>query len=505
MDFMEQIRTMTRSQVMGAMIEMLPHTSSDTLAKLLLLASRLTDDKAVHAAIGAVQDNLILEGEHGQAVRLFRRVMTELSPHCLKTMAQTLFINGFLYGANTCAQFAEEHGFQPPFTLLISPTMQCNLRCQGCYSGRYVHKKGLSYDLLHRILNEAQGMGIQFIVLSGGELLTRKEEVFQLAEEFHNMYFMFYTNGTLIDDTVADRLYELGNVGAIMSLEGFEEATDARRGKGVYQKVMDAMERLKIRGVPFGTSLTVTRHNLEEVASDAFFEHLTDKGVMVAWFFLFMPVGKDPDVSFMPTPGQRAYLLQRDHVLRHKFPIFLADFWNDGPYVGGCIAAGRNYLHINANGDVEPCVFTHTAVDNIAEKSLVEVLESEFFKTIRSRQPYSENLLTPCMIIDHPHVYREIVQRCGAYPTHDGASDILTKIPDELDDYGKRVRGLFGPIWEREKAGHGYDDSKEARHDVRRVVVRAKGRYSQQQRRQGDEYRSDDIAQTIRSLLETEN
>jgi MoaA/NifB/PqqE/SkfB family radical SAM enzyme len=179
---------------------------------------------------------------------------------------------------------------------------------------------------------------------------------------------------------------------------------------------------------------------------------------MIVWLFLFLPVGKDPDVSLMPSPEQREYLRQRGIALRSNFPIFIADFWNDAPFVGGCIAGGRNYIHINANGDVEPCVFTHFAVDKIHNKSLVDVLGSDFFQTIRSKQPYSENLLTPCMIIDNPDVFRDVVRCCSAYPTHTGAEDLLVKIKDDLDDYGRRLRAMSDPIWERERAEYGYGE-----------------------------------------------
>jgi len=157
----------------------------------------------------------------------------------------------------------------------------------------------------------------------------------------------------------------------------------------------------------------------------------------------------------MPSPEQRDYLRKRDHELRAKVPIFIADFWNDAPYVGGCIAGGRNYIHITPKGDVEPCVFAHVAVEKIYDKSLVDVLNSGFFKTIRSKQPYSDNLLTPCMIIDNPQVYRDVVRTCCAYPTHDGADDVFTKIKDELDSYGAKVRALYDPIWEQEKTEYG--------------------------------------------------
>lgn len=462
MEFMERIKSMTREQVANTMVDLVSHVSPDTFMKLSVLSSRLIEGESAGAAVEAVKESL-REGENGQAARMFRRVMTQLSPHCLKQVARSLFINGLLGSSAVRDSFAKKHGFAPPFTILISPTMQCNLKCVGCYSGRYHREKGLSRELMDRIIGEARDIGCFFIVFSGGEPLTRRDDLFPLIEKYNDLYFMFYTNGTLIDDSVADELHRLGNAGAVISMEGFEEATDARRGKGVYGRIMAAMSRLKTRGVPFGTSLTATSKNVEEIAGDEWFEHLTDVGVMVVWYFLFMPVGKDPDVSLMPTPEQRDFLRQRDIALRAKFPIFIADFWNDAPFVGGCIAGGRNYIHINANGDVEPCVFTHMAVDKINDKSLVEVLNSEFFTTIRSKQPYSDNLLTPCMIIDNPDVLRNVCRSCGAHPTHDGAEDVLVKIKDELDDYGRRVRALYDPIWEREKVAYGYEDADPGR------------------------------------------
>lgn len=456
MDALQWIKNISKEQAAHKMVEMVNHVSPETFMKLTLLASRLSESGETYSAVEAVRRSLE-EGPDSQASRMFRRVMTEVHPDCLKAVARTLFVNGLLRSGGIREEFGQQHGFYPPFTLLISPTMRCNLQCRGCYAGRYDPGKGLSVELLDRILGEARNMGILFITFSGGEPLTRKKDLLPLIEKYNDMYFMFYTNGTLIDDRTADDLQRLGNAGAVVSLEGFKEATDYRRGEGVYQRVMDAMDRLRSRGVPFGTSLTVTSRNVEELTSDAFFEHLYNKGVMVAWYFLFMPVGKDPDTSLMPSPQQREYLRQRDAELRAKYPIFIADFWNDAPYVGGCIAGGRHYLHITASGDVEPCVFTHVAVDKIFDKSLPEVLSSDFFRTIRSRQPYTNNMLTPCMIIDNPHVFREICEQCGAHPTHEGAEDVRKKICSELDRYGEEVRALFRPIWEKEKGNYGYE------------------------------------------------
>jgi hypothetical protein len=133
--------------------------------------------------------------------------------------------------------------------------------------------------------------------------------------------------------------------------------------------------------------------------------------------------------------------------------MLLADFWNDGPLTGGCIAGGRSYLHVNSSGDVEPCVFTHFAVDNIAQKSLCEALQSDFFKAIRSRIPYCENYLRPCMIIDHPAMLREIVGSFSARPTHPGADALLDDLKDELDRYAARYGEIADAEWYGEDEG----------------------------------------------------
>lgn len=461
--FMDDFKRMGKKQLADLMLSLLSHCSPETWLKLATIAEALVDDPNNKESVRKVKRSL-LEGENSQASMMFRRVMTEVSPHCLRKGARALFINGLLMSSNARDRFQRENGFRPPFTILISPTMRCNLNCIGCYAGRYRHEAGLPYEEIDRIVGEASEMGTFFIVFSGGEPLTRKDDLFRIIEKYEDLYFMFYTNGTLIDKPTAKRLYELGNAGAIISLEGFEEATDARRGKGTFKRIMQAMDNLKELGVPFGTSLTVTRKNVYEITSDEFVDFIISKGVMMAWYFLFMPVGKDPDVNLMPTAEQRDHLRRRGIEIRNSKPIFIADFWNDAPHVGGCIAGGRQYFHINANGDVEPCVFTHFAVDNIKGKTLKEILLSPFFQDIRSRQPYTDNLLRPCMIIDNPYVYREVVKKHNARPTHQGAEDVVTKsdVTSFIDKYAESVKQLYEDIWKKEyEAKYGAPQTRE--------------------------------------------
>jgi len=177
---------------------------------------------------------------------------------------------------------------------------------------------------------------------------------------------------------------------------------------------------------------------------------MIDKSAAIVWYFLYTPVGKNPDLSMMPTPSQRLYLKERRGYIRENKPLFVIDFWNDAPYVGGCIAA-REYIHINHKGDIEPCIFTHFAQVNIKNTSLKEAMNCQFFKEIRKRQPYSDNLYLPCMLIDHPEVSRGLYKNCTIYPTHKGAECLFSDIARGLDGYSKDVKDVYADVWEKEK------------------------------------------------------
>ncbi|MDH5406796.1 MAG: radical SAM protein, partial [Candidatus Aminicenantes bacterium] len=317
-------------------------------------------------------------------------------------------------------------------------------------AGDYTKGEDLDYQTVSRVITEGYDMGIHFITISGGEPLLWGD-LLRLFSEHNDVYFQIYTNGTLIDEQMARELASLGNVAPAISVEGLEKETDDRRGKGTFARIMTAMEKLKENGVMFGFSATPTRQNSDLLASEEFIDFYIEKGCFFGWYFQYIPIGRNPDINLMSTPQQRNRLREMIHQWRANKPIFIGDFWNDGPYVGGCIAGGRQYLHINHKGDVEPCVFTHFALDNIKTKSLKEILKSDFFRMIREKQPYTDNLYVPCMIIDNPQVLREIVALSGAHPTHQGAESVISdpRIKAHLDRYAAEMHRLTDDLWEK--------------------------------------------------------
>lgn len=221
------------------------------------------------------------------------------------------------------------------------------------------------------------------------------------------------------------QLLSTGNISPVISLEGWEKETDDRRGSGVFKNIMKSMDLLKENGVPFGYSVTVTSRNYKELFSDDFVRFMINKGALYGWSFHYIPIGRQPDYSAMVTPEQRGWLAGRVKEIRETYPLIFFDFWNDGELIQGCIAGGRHYFHITANGNVEPCAFVHVKCDNINEKSLVEVLGNRVFRAYQKYQPISENYLRPCPIIDRPEVLRTIVEETDAVPSHEGAFNIL--------------------------------------------------------------------------------
>ncbi|MBT9142627.1 MAG: putative mycofactocin radical SAM maturase MftC [Dehalococcoidia bacterium] len=366
------------------------------------------------------------------AVRqLAEGVLKETHPNVLHRLLYNWFVNSALLGIPRQRQLSETLGFNVPHTILVDPTSACNLRCEGCWAGAYAQHDELSFERLDRLCAEAKELGIYWIVMSGGEPFMYPR-LFDLATKHSDMAFMLYTNGTRIDDRVADQIVEAGNLSPVFSLEGWEESTDRRRGPGVFEKVTVAMDRLRERGAVFGVSLTATRENVEEITSDVFVDFLAEKGARYGWIFHYIPIGRNPNPDLMLTPEQRDYMAAHVPAIRKNKPIILADFWNDGELTQGCIAGGRRYFHVAASGAVQPCAFVHFSTHNIKDHSLEEILRSPMFAAFQKRQPFCGDHLRPCPIIDVPSALRDIVAESEAKPNHHSAGDVLTGAVAEM-------------------------------------------------------------------------
>ena len=380
--------------------------------------------------------------------KLIERYFDELSPNTRKKFLINYMVNSGIVGIPIQDKMEKKYDCNVPWAILMDPTSACNLKCTGCWAAEYGKTDSMSFDTLDRIINEGKEIGIYMYIFSGGEPLVRKDDLIKLAEKHNDCSFLSFTNATLVDEAFAKKLGELGNFGLAISVEGFEKETDMRRGNGTFQKVIHAMDLLKKEGVVFGFSTCYHKYNTDAVGSDEYLDLMIDKGCMFGWYFTYIPVGKDAVTDLIATPEQREFMYYQVRKFRGEKPIFVMDFWNDGEYVNGCIAGGKNYLHINSNGDVEPCAFIHYSNVNIKEASLVEALQSPLFKQYKKNQPFNENHLRPCPLLDNPEKLRQMVKESNAYSTQPIDREDVEDLTAKTEEAAKLWAEKADKLWE---------------------------------------------------------
>jgi len=369
-------------------------------------------------------------------------------------------------------EFKKKYNIPPPFFIVFAPTQVCNLQCCGCYASSKINAPSLSFETVDKICDEVYNeWGNRFMTITGGEPLMYKDNgktLFDIWKKYPRMFFMFYTNGTLINEENAMKLAEVGNVSPAISVEGWEKETDERRGKGVFKRIIEATDNLKKAGVPFGVSITATSKNIDILLDDKFYDYMFQEvGAVYMWMFQLMPIGKAVDTTLMITPEQRVKLFRKWEELLTKKRYCIADFWNSGVLADGCIAYGREggYLYVDWNGNITPCVFVPYYVDNVLDlykqgKKLADALNSDFFKNGRkwqeeyglSHRHDPDNWLMPCSIRDHYKNFKHNILTKEVKPEDAPAAEALKSKAYEktLEEFDKELEEKTSPIWKKE-------------------------------------------------------
>lgn len=380
-----------------------------------------------------------------------RKIIYEVDPHVMQILAVNFFLNAALIGWPKQEELRKKYNCNIPWTILLDPTSACNLHCTGCWAAEYGNKLNLTFDEIDNIIQQGKELGVYMYIYTGGEPLVRKKDLIRLCEKHNDCVFLCFTNATLIDEKFADDMLRVGNFVPAISLEGFEEATDGRRGKGTYEKATRAIKLLKDKKLVYGISSCYTSQNFESITSEEYFDRLIDMGVYFIWYFHYMPVGNDAALDLLPTPQQRKEIYYRIRHYRAVKPLFAIDFQNDAEYVDGCIAGGRRYFHINANGDIDPCVFIHYSDSNIREKTILEALRSPMMMAYHDGQPFNENMLQPCPMLENPKKLRDMVVKARAHSTDLQSPESVEHLCSKCDQYAKHWESVAEELWKNNK------------------------------------------------------
>lgn len=415
----------------------------ENIPKLMSLVDRFTPGGWYETQRAAIRKAI---DEKNNWYQLILRVY-DLDPGVRQAFFQNFLFNASLKGSATQDEISARENCNVPWAILLDPTSACNMHCTGCWAAEYGNRLNLSLETMDSIIRQGKELGIYMYIYTGGEPLVRKDDLIRLCEMHPDCEFLSFTNGTLIDEAFCREMLRVKNFVPAISLEGFEDANDSRRGDGSYAKVQNAMALLKAHKLPFGISTCYTGRNYADITSEAFFDSIIDAGAMFIWFFHYMPVGNDAAADLLPTPEQREAVYHRIRDFRNSKAIFSMDFQNDAQYVGGCIAGGRRYLHINAKGDVEPCVFIHYSNCNIHDTTLLDALKSPLFMAYHNGQPFNENMLRPCPMLENPEKLRAMVHETGAVSTDYQSPESVDHLCDKTTPYAENWAGTAEKLW----------------------------------------------------------
>lgn len=327
----------------------------------------------------------------------------------LRNPKESLFLLKFSKHAKRATrirQSYDENGYNIPVFLIASITSSCNLHCTGCYSRANdacsddEPQNQLSAEDWQNVFTQAREIGISFIVLAGGEPMLR-EDVIVKATDFPEILFPIFTNGTLLNTEYFNLFDKNRNLIPILSIEGGEKITDSRRGEGVYSQLIDTMKVMKKQDLIFGVSLTFTRWNMDSLVSKEFIDNLHDLGCKVIFFIEYVPID-ETTFNLAPNDRERDALLNEIDYLRETYDDMLfMSFPGDEKTSGGCLAAGRGFFHINSHGGAEPCPASPYSDINVKDASLLEVIDSKLFKSLREGDILLDDHDGGCVLFEH--------------------------------------------------------------------------------------------------------
>ena len=314
----------------------------------------------------------------------------------------------FLRGRRRRSWWQSHLGCPVPPVIALSPTMQCNYDCRGCYSRGRPGDHELSKEELDVLFSEAERYGVLSIVVTGGEPLLRPELI-RLFGRHKRLLFVLITNGSLMNADTARLLAAGGNVVTLVSMEGTEWDTDERRRVGAHHAVVGAFRHLRDAGACFGFAAMVTARNERSLRTDSFLDEMISLGCAVGYFTEYVPCGESPDMDWV-LRGEMASGFRRDVLaLRKRKPLIVIHFPHDEyGWDNRCTGAGKMSLHINSQGGIEPCPFAPVSRENIRDGGLVIAFRSAFLRTIREHPRLLQRKNLACAMFENREMLDEL-------------------------------------------------------------------------------------------------
>jgi MoaA/NifB/PqqE/SkfB family radical SAM enzyme len=349
------------------------------------------------------------------SLKLARRVLLETDKRLLWKLAYNMGLRGAL-SVHKHKRRMRRGQFFPPF-LYVSIINSCNLRCQGCWVDVAHKQQTISPDAFHTLVREARQMGNVFFGIVGGEPFMHPH-LLDMLEEHPDCYFQIFTNGHFITPERAKRMWQLGNVTPLISVEGTQIVSDERRGRaGVLSKTMQGLHNALDAGVFTGVCTSLARTNIDDTLKEEWIDRLIEMGVLYTWFHVYRPMGPNPNPDLCLTPEQALRARQFVVEMRAKKPIVIIDAYHDGDGKALCPAANGISHHINPWGGIEPCPIVQFSKESIHSTAAdprplkEKFLSSAFLADFRK---LAAETTRGCIVLERPDLLKKLVEAHGA-------------------------------------------------------------------------------------------
>ncbi len=443
MSFTNQLKKATLRTAFGY----LEKNPEENALKLMSWVDKLAGDGPDSFPVQRAAVRQVLEDPQNNMYQLVMNILKETDSEVLKATFENFFLNANIIGWPKQEEYRKKYNCNIPWAILLDPTSACNLHCTGCWAAEYGNKLNLTFDEIDSIITQGKEMGVYMYIYTGGEPLVRKKDLIALCEKHSDCQFLSFTNATLIDEAFANEMLRVKNFIPAISVEGFESATDGRRGNGTYQKVIQAMAILKEKHLPFGLSCCYTSQNLDSISSYEFIDQMIQWGARFVWYFHYMPVGNDAVPELLPNPEQREVMYHRIRDIRDTKPIFAMDFQNDGELWAVASPADGAICTSTPRATWSPACLSTIPTPTSGTAPCWRPCKSPIFQAYHDNQPFNNNHLRPCPMLENPDRLRELVAKTGAVNTDYQDPETADHLCDKCEAYAKNWTPTATELW----------------------------------------------------------
>lgn len=356
MKFKMSFEDRAKKALINSICLLIERNPDGSIPKIFKLSKALIKDDSTKTLLSSIEKSY---EEIPSVKEFFDTSLLNINPEIRKNIFMSLVGNN-----NSSSKKSEKY---IPLSVILNPNNKCNLSCVNCTLSNTSAEKP-NFNDVDKIIGNAQKLGINYIVLFGGEPFLL-DFMFKIYEKYNNIIFTPVTNGTLFTNDCVNKLLSLGNVIPTISLDNIENKIDYTYGEGTFEKITEGMKLLKKKGIPFGVSTAVSSENLSAVTSDAFIDMLIKNGSKFSIYSNSFCSNAHINKSISRT--ERLVLGEKIKILRNTKPYFFVDLFNDQKYLNDFVNRHAINSHSFLLGKVSQDKLQRISLEHFIQSTMI--------------------------------------------------------------------------------------------------------------------------------------